>query len=204
MGLTLYGTKGTRAFRVFWMLEELEAEYEINPINVTKGEGRSKEFLAINPMGKVPALADNNQIIFESAAIVTYLGDKYPDKKLLPPLGTYERGLYYQWAFFVMSELEQPLWLNAKHTFIYPEARRIPQVKEQCQFEFKRVIKILNQHLSDNAYMLGESFSAADILVGQTLQWAQVVKFQLDSKRLDAYVEEMMARPGYRRAMADA
>ena len=52
--------------------------------------------------------------------------------------------------------------------------------------------------------MLGESFSAADILVGQTLQWAQVVKFQLDSKRLDAYVEEMMARPGYRRAMADA
>ena len=164
MTITLYGSKNTRAFRCFWMLEELEIDYRIKEVRVHKGEGRAPDYLSIIPTGKVPALQDGDFVLFESAAINTYLADKFPEKNLIPKVATPERGLYDQWCYYVMSELEQPLWLNAKHTFIYPEKRRLAGNIESARFEFKHALKVVEKHLNDHDFMVGNQFSGADIL----------------------------------------
>ena len=202
MTITLYGTKNTRAFRCFWMLEELDIDYRIEEIKVHKGEGRSPDYLSIIPTGKVPALKDGDFVLFESAAINTYLADKFPDKNLIPKPGTPERGLYHQWCYYVMSELEQPLWLNAKHTFIYPENRRVPANIESAKFEFRQALKVIEGHLNTHEYMVGEQFSGADILVAQTFMWAQMVKFPLDTPASQEFLVRMKERDGYQRALA--
>ena len=202
MTITLYGSKNTRAFRCFWMLEELEIDYRIQEINVHKGEGRSPNYLSIIPTGKVPALEDGDFILFESAAINTYLADKFPEKNLIPKTGTPERGLYDQWCYYVMSELEQPLWLNAKHTFIYPENRRLAANVDSAKFEFRQALKVIEGHLDKNDYMVGGQFSGADILVAQTFMWAQMVKFPLDAPASLEFLARMKEREGYQRALA--
>lgn len=202
MTITLYGSKNTRAFRCFWMLEELEIDYRIKEVNVHKGEGRAPEYLSIIPTGKVPALQDGDFVLFESAAINTYLADKFPEKGLIPKTGTVERGLYDQWCYYVMSELEQPLWLNAKHTFIYPENRRLPGNIESAKFEFRQALKVVEKHLSENEYMVGNRFSGADILVAQTFMWSQMVKFPLDAPASLEFLTRMKEREGYQRALA--
>ncbi|MBT6176914.1 MAG: glutathione S-transferase family protein [Deltaproteobacteria bacterium] len=202
MTITLYGSKNTRAFRCFWMLEELQIDYRIKEVNVHKGEGRAPDYLSIIPTGKVPALQDEDFILFESAAINTYLADKFPEKNLIPKTNTRERGLYDQWCYYVMSELEQPLWLNAKHTFIYPEKRRIAANIESAKFEFKHALKVIEGHLDTHDYMVGGEFSGADILVAQTFMWAQMVRFPLDSPAALEFIVRMKERDGYQRAMA--
>lgn len=202
MTITLYGSKNTRAFRCFWMLEELQIDYRIQEVNVHKGEGRDPKYLSIIPTGKVPALQDEDFILFESAAIITYLADKFPEKNLIPKTSTKERGLYNQWCYYVMSELEQPLWLNAKHTFIYPENRRIAGNVESAKFEFKHALKVVEGHLDSNEYMVGNQFSGADILVAQTFMWAQMVRFPMDLPASLEFIARMKERDGYQRAMA--
>ena len=202
MTITLYGSKNTRAFRCFWMLEELEIDYQIKEVNVHKGEGRSPKYLSMIPTGKVPALEDGEFILFESAAINTYLADKFPEKNLIPKTGTPERGLYDQWCYYVMSELEQPLWLNAKHTFIYPENRRLTGNIESAKFEFRQALKVIEAHLDKNDYMVGGQFSGADILVAQTFMWGQMVKFPLDAPASQEFLARMKERDGYQRALA--
>jgi len=184
------------------MLEELEIDYRIKEIDVHKGEGRSEEYLAVNPTGKVPALQDGSFILFESAAINTYLADKFPEKNLIPKSDSQERGLYNQWCYYVMSELEQPLWLNAKHTFIYPEQRRLPGNIESAKFEFRQALKVIEGHLDKNDYMVGNQFSGADILVAQTFMWAQMVKFPLDMPASLEFIARMKERDGYQRAIS--
>ena len=201
MTITLYGSKNTRAFRCFWMLEELQIDYRIKEVNVHKGEGRSPEYLSIIPTGKVPALQDGDFVLFESAAINMYLAEKFPEKNLIPKSNTRERGLYNQWCYYVMSELEQPLWLNAKHTFIYPENRRLPENIESAKFEFRQALKVIEGHLSTNDYMVGNQFSGADILVAQTFMWAQMVKFPLDVPASQEFLARMKERDGYQRAL---
>lgn len=202
MTLTLFGSKNTRAFRCFWMLEELEVEYRVNEINLQKGEGRSSEYLAINPTGKVPALQDGDFLLIESAAINAYLADKFPEKNLIPAHGSTDRALYNQWGFYVLSELEQPLWLFAKHSFIYPEERRLPGNQDCARYEFKRAVKIIESHLATREYMVGETFTGADILVAQTLMWAQMVKFPLDAPASLEFIARMKDREGYKRAIS--
>jgi glutathione S-transferase len=98
--ITLYGTPNSRSTRVAWALEEAKVDYEFIKIDLRNGEGRTPDYLSINPGGKVPALAEDGFVLTESAAIVTYIGDRYPESQLTPPAATQERGLYEQWCFF--------------------------------------------------------------------------------------------------------
>src|SRR4051812_43285268 len=98
--LTLYHASPSRSSIVLWMLEELGQPYDIHLLSLSKGENRAPDYLAINPMGKVPALRHRDTVITEVAAICTYLADEFPDGKLNVPIGTPRRGVYLKWLFF--------------------------------------------------------------------------------------------------------
>ncbi len=198
--MTLYGCPNTRSTRAAWALEEAGATYEYVKVDLRKGEGRSLAYLRINPGGKVPALAEDGFVLTESAAILTYVGDRYPGSKLTPPPGTRERAHYDQWCFFAVGELEQPLWTMAKHQFALPEDWRVPAVIGTARKEFAVAFRVLESGLDDKLFILGEQFSAADILIALTLAWARKAEAMPDSPTLSAYLDRCLARPALARA----
>lgn len=198
----LFGCPNSRSLRVAWALEEAGAAYEYVRIDLMKGEGRTPEFLAVNPGGKVPALDVGEFIISESGAILTWLGEHFPDSGLLPAPGKKARARCMQWMYFVVSELEQPLWTLAKARFALPPAYRVPAIEPTALYEFQRAARLLEQRLSDSPWLAGHHFSAADILASHCLAWARSAKVPLESEVLEAWQAQTWARPARERAHA--
>ncbi|MFC3149962.1 glutathione S-transferase family protein [Litoribrevibacter euphylliae] len=199
--IKVYGFPKTRTLRVTWMLEELGVDYEYQLVNFAKGDSQSPEFLAVNPAGKVPAIEIDGQVTFESGAIVTFLADKYASGKLIPEAGTLERAVHDQWSFFVLTELEQPLWTMGKHKFAIPKEHRVAEIFPTATWEFQRALALLSQGLGDKPYILGDSFSAADILIAHTLRWALSFKQSIEQDNLKSYLERVESRDS--RSLAD-
>lgn len=193
--ITVYGYPKTRSNRITWMLEELGVNYNFQLVDLMKGEGYSESYRAINPSGKVPALADDKLILTESSAIISYLGDKYGSAPLMPKPGTAERGHHDQWACFAITELEQPLWTIGKHKFALPKEQRVPAIFETAAWEFQKALSLLSAGLEDRDYILGTDFSAADILLGHTLFWAIAFKQPIEQDNLKAYINRLKDRP---------
>ncbi|MCQ3828745.1 glutathione S-transferase family protein [Microbulbifer elongatus] len=192
--IKLYGTPPTRVTRVLWILNELGVEYEIHPVDLLKGEGQSEAFLQLNPAGKVPVLVDGDLVLTESAAIQLYLAEKYPQAGLIPE-GLEDRAQMYRWIFFLMTEIEQPLWRISRNTFLYPEHKRLPQDIEQAQSECKAMLAVLEQHMKNRAFMAGDRLSVADFNAAYTLDWAREEMLLDEAPRLTEYLQEMYARP---------
>jgi glutathione S-transferase len=163
--MKLYEFDVSRSMRVHWVLREAAVEYESITIDLVKGEQKSPEFLAINPYGKLPVLEDEGTTITESAAICTYIAEKYDTKRLIPPVATLERAHYYQWVCFCIAEMEPFLWSIRKHMMLYPKAQRSLAAIKISKKEYKNAARILDDHLSKNEYILGQEFSAADIVI---------------------------------------
>lgn len=199
--IKLYAYPRSRSTRVVWMLEEIGVDYEFIKIELLQGAGQAEAYLKIHADGKVPAIDDNGFILTESAAIMSYLGDEYSESKLVPEPKTQERARYDEWCFFVLTELEQPLWTVGKHTFVFPEEKRVPEILDVAHWEFLKACKVLEQRLQGKEYALGNSFSAVDILIAHTLRWADAFGVSSGSELLDAYREKMSARPAFERAM---
>lgn len=199
--ISLYGYPKTRARRVTWMLEELGAAYEFKLVRYGENGFKTDELLALNPAGKVPALVDDGFVLTESAAILTYLGDKFPDSGLVPAAGTQQRGLYDQWCYFVLSELEQPLWTIGKHKFALPEQQRIKEIFPTAAWEFQQALQLLSQGLGEASYILGESFSAADILIGHTLRWGENFDQPIEQGNVRRYADRVLSRDALARAV---
>jgi glutathione S-transferase len=200
--MKLYYVPMTRSNRPRWLLEELGVPFELVRLDPKKGETRTPEYLRINPVGKVPALVDDGVAMFESAAICAWLADKFPEKKLAPPVGTAERALYYQWLFFGMTTLEAPVALHARHTTGLPPEERVPRVAETAKADVERALAAPEAALNGREYLLG-SFSAADVIVGGTLLWAAVQKLLAGHPALEAYVDRLKQRPAFQRARKD-
>jgi len=200
--LTVYGFPRSRSLRVLWMLEELGVEYRYVQIDLGQGEGQRPPYVDLNPSGKVPTLVDDQFVLTESAAILTYLGDRFPQAGLLPPVGSHDRARYLQWAFFVLTELEQPLWTMAKHKFVFPRDKRLPQILEVAGWEFERAARTLDQAVRGRDYLVGEQFSAGDLLAAHTLGWAQAFKIELPTPDLERYAALHLVRPALARARA--
>ncbi len=198
--LTVYGCTNTRSSRVLWALEEASAEYEYIAVDLRAGAGWKPEYLALNPGGKVPTLVDGEFVLTESAAICTYIGDRFPASRLTPPVGSLDRAHYDQWCYFVLSELEQPLWTIAKHTFALPERRRVPAVFDAARWEFAVAAKVLATDLGQREFIVGDRFTSADILIAHTLAWARACKLPLEHDNLTAYADRLLARPAWARA----
>ena len=196
--MKLYGYPQTRSTRVAWALEETGAEYEYGLINLKAGEHKQPAFLAINPFGKIPSLVDDGHVMSESSAICTYVAEKFPDAKLIPS-DAKGRAEYFQWLFFVVSELEVHLWTAAKHDRLLPENKKVPAVVSTSFWEFEKAAAVLSAHLKDRQYLAGDQFSAADIICVSVLHWAHHQKVQLDDTLLN-YMNQHSDRPALARA----
>jgi len=198
----LYGCSRTRADRVRWTLEEVGADYEYVPVELRKGETRTPEFLARNPFGKLPVLEVDQHYLTESAAICRFIADRHPAAGLIAAPGTLERARCDQWCDFAISELEQPLWLMAKHRFALPPEQRVAAVLETAVWEFERAVDILARGLGSKPWILGERFSVADILIGHTLAWARSSNQSLGVEAVVAYADRVLGRPAFQRVTA--
>jgi len=192
--MKLYEFAPTRSIRVRWTLQELEVPFEAITVNLVAGEHRKPEFLALNPAGKVPVLVDGDLVLTESIAIAVYLGEKYPEKGLMPT-DPAARAQVMRWLLFTTTELEHPLWRIAKHRVIYPEDKRLPADIELARDEFTEMAQVLDRHMVDREFVVGEGVTVADFVLGYTLDWAQMGGLLDGLPRLEGYMERMYDRP---------
>jgi glutathione S-transferase len=194
--LTLYHASPSRSSIVRWMLEELGEPYDIHLLSLAKGEQSAPAFLAVNPMGKVPTLKHGNAVITEAAAICTYLADEFPHARLNIPVGDPRRGPYLKWLFFSPSCIEPAVTDRA-----FPRKEE-PRRAMLGYGDFDTVMNVVAKAVEPGPYLMGEQFTAADVIVGSMLRWGTM--FDLLPKRPEfmAYVGRLEQRPALQRATA--
>lgn len=201
--MKLYGFAGTRSQRALWGLTQVDADFEFISVNLLEGEHKRPEFLRINPAGKVPVLVDGDKVIPESAAIVLYLAEKYPQKRLLPvDLG--ERAEVYRWTLFAVTELEQPLWRITRHSMLYPPDKRLPADIELARSDFATMAAILDKHMDGREFIVGDRLTVADCVTVYLIDWANEFHLIDGFPRLHAYLERLYARPDAPARIAEA
>lgn len=191
--MKLYGTPPTRVLRVIWLLNELGLEYEMLPVDLLQGENQKEDFLALNAAAKVPVLVDGSLVVTESAAIQLYLADKNSQAGFIPKT-VEDRAQMYRWIFFLVTEIEQPLWRIARHTFIYPEEKRLPQDVDLARQECVEMVAVLERHMEEREFMVADRLSVADFNAAYTLDWANEEKMLDGTPRLREYLKSMYAR----------
>jgi glutathione S-transferase len=194
--LTLYHAAPSRSSIVRWMLEEVGEPYDIHLVSLSKGENRAPEYLAVNPMGKVPALRHGDVVITEAAAICAYLADEFPRAKLNVPIGETRRGIYLKWLFFGPSCVE-PATMD----------RAFPRKEEARRAalgygDFDTVMNVLAKAVAGAPYIMGEQFTAADVVIGSGLRYGMMFKLLPERSEFVAYTSHLAQRPALERAEA--
>ncbi|CAA9590007.1 Glutathione S-transferase [uncultured Synechococcales cyanobacterium] len=192
--MKLYEFGPTRSIRVRWTLQELDVDFESISVNLMAGEHRRPEFLKINPAGRIPVLVDGDFMLTESVAIVLYLAEKYPDKGLIPT-DLKQRAYVNRWLLFAATELEQPLWRISRHTALYREDQRLPGEVRLASQEFRFMADVLEKHMQQRHFLVGDSVTVADFVVAYTLDWANEAKLLDGFPKLLDYMKRMYARP---------
>jgi glutathione S-transferase len=184
---------------VRWLLSELGVPCDVQPIDVFSGEGRKPEYqTAVHPHGFVPALEDDGVVLIESSAICMYLADRYGDGRLAPKAGSKERGKYYEWMVYIPATADPCLETIMFHTLFLPEEKRLPQLVDRAKKTWSGKIEPrMRDQLSKTPFILGEAFSAADILVGGSLAWARMAGVLGDDPAIKRYVEAITTRPAF-------
>lgn len=188
-----YHNPQSRATTVHWMLEEAGAPYETHFISLKNNEQREPAFLAVNPMGKVPAIVHKGVVITESAAICCYLADEFPQHHLAPAIGDPQRGPYLRWMFFTPSCLEIACIDRAM--------KREPGSRAMSPYgDYEAVMQVTARALEHGPYLLGDRFTAADVVLGSLLRWTMKFQITPELPEFVSYVERLDARPAYQRA----
>ena len=201
--LTLYGQVMSRAQRNLWLLEELEVPFEHVKVNQNAGESRTEEFLAINPNGNVPALKDGDTIIWETIAINWHIANQHGAGTLWPADGI-EQALVMQWSLWMTTELEELLVDYLRHAMVYPEDKRDPAKVEAALAGYPVAMKVLEDHLQGRDYLVGDSFTLADLNVSSMMGLVDVYK-QFDNSQFPtaiAWLEKVLGRPARAKALA--
>jgi glutathione S-transferase len=193
--MKLYWCEQTRAVRVVWMMEELGVPYERVRIDIRNEQSRADPaFREASPMGKVPALEDGRVRIWDSGAICAYLADQYPDAKLAPPIGSPDRGAYFMWLMYTNSVIEPAMGEKAagmpKNPVTYGWG------------SWEQMLSTLRTAVARGPWILGERFSAADVLLGMSCSFMRQFKMIADEPELFAYADRCAARPAFQRAYA--
>jgi glutathione S-transferase len=194
--LTLYHAAPSRSSITRWMLEEVGEPYDIHLLSLSKGDNRAPEYLAVNPMGKVPALKHGDVVVTEAAAICTYLADEFPRAKLNVPIGDPRRGVYLKWLFFGPSCIEPAMTDRA-----FPRKEE-PRRAMLGYGDFDTVIDVLTKAVAKGPYLMGEQFTAVDVIIGSTLRWGTMFKLLPERPEFTAYVGRLAQRPALQRAEA--
>jgi glutathione S-transferase len=194
--LTLYHAAPSRSSITRWMLEEVGEPYDVHLLNLSKGDTHTPDYLAINPMGKVPALKHGDAVITEAAAICAYLADEFPRAKLNVPIGTPRRGVYLKWLFFGPNCIEAAMMDRANPRKDEPRRGMLGYG------DFDTVMNVAAKAVAKGPYLLGEQFTAADVIVGSTLRWGMMFKLVPERGEFTAYTNRLAARPAFQRAEA--
>jgi glutathione S-transferase len=191
--ITLYHAPNSRSAGALILLEELNADYELRVLNLKAGDQKKPEYLAINPMGKVPTIKHGDTVVTEQVAIYLYLADLYGEASLAPPLGDALRGAYLRWMVYYGSCFEPAL--------VDRSMNRAPAPSSTSPYgDYDTMIKTLTDQLAKGPYILGERFTAADILWGTALNWTTMFKLVPETPLITAYIERIANRPAVQRA----
>ena len=188
------GAVKSRAFRVMWMLEELGEVYDHVPAGP-----RSDEAKQYNALGKIPALVDGDEVLTDSVAIMTYLGDKHG--RLTARAGTPARAKQDATTLWLIDEFDAILWAAAKHSFVFPEEARVPAIKDSLKAEFERSARLLSERL-EGPYFMGDEMTLADILAVHCINWSIGAGFPRVDERLGKWASEMRDRAAFKAVQA--
>jgi glutathione S-transferase len=193
--ITFFHSPNTRSAGTLILLDELGADYELHVLNMKAGEQRRPEYLAINPMGKVPAIRHGDALVTEQPAVFMYLADLYPEAGLAPAIGDPLRGPYLRWMVYYGSCFEPALVDRAQ--------KREPAPPSTSPYgDYDTMLKTLTDQLEKGPYLLGEKFSAADVLWGTALTWTTMFKLVPELPVIQSYMARVNARPSVARARA--
>lgn len=194
--LTLYHASPSRSSVALWMLEEVGQPYDIKLLKLSEGDNLKPDYLAINAMGKVPALKHGDTVITEVAAICTYLADAFPGKNLNVPIGTPRRGVYLKWLFFGPGCLESAVIDRAA-------PRKDPPRRAMLGYgDFDTTMDVIAKAIANEPWLMGEQFTAADVVIGANIRWGMIFKLLPERKEFLDYAARIAARPAAQRAEA--
>ena len=196
--LKVYHLPRSRSLRVLWLLEELGLSYDVESLEYVPGKFGGDDYSKVHPLNKVPALADDNMVMFESVAIMQYILGKYGDGKLSPAIDSPEYGPYLQWLHYGESTLAPVIATLMYQRHFFSEDKRSVDVDAWAQVELKKVFSLLEHQLGDHDYILESGFSAADISVGYCLLLARLAKaHEQITDRIQDYWETLTDRDAW-------
>jgi glutathione S-transferase len=194
MSIVLYHHPFSRAAGVLWMLEEVGAPYELRHVDILAGAQKAPEIVALNPMGKLPVLTEGEQVVTEAAAIGLYLADRHAYGRLSPKVEDPARGTYLRWSLFAPSVIEPGSMAKMAGW---------PVKEGQAGWgSYDAMLKAMESAVANRAFILGDTFSMADVIFGGTLRYMMMVKMIEPRPAFTAYVERLSGRPALKRADA--
>jgi glutathione S-transferase len=194
--ITLYYHPGNASLTPHILLNEIGQPFELAKIDCDAGEQRSEAFLRINPHGKVPTLVHDGLVLYETAAIVLHLVERFPEAELAPPPGSKERSLFYRWIAHLSCTIQpemRPYFYPEQHT-AHPE--RVADVKQVAEKRLRAMFEVVDQQLGQGPYLLGDRYSAADPYLTMLVRWTRnMTKPARTLAHLAAHAERVLARP---------
>lgn len=201
--ITIHHSPMSRSTRVVWLCEELGLDYRLETVEMFSDAMKRPEYLAINPLGKVPAIEDDGFVLWETGAILQYLDAKYGDGLLMPPRDTAQGALAIQWLDYGENPLTVVMGEIVAHGGALPEERRVPALVERGKEVAEDLVNVVERALGDQQWILGDAFSAADIMLVFGLTIADYLGYVNEAApRVRAYLDRAMARPAFQRAAA--
>ena len=192
--LKIYGIPLSRAYRALWMVNELGLDYENVPIHFADGSAKTPQYLAVNPNGRIPAIDDNGFKLWESMAINLYLAKKHGS--VLLPKTMEGEAQAIQWSFWVMTEVEKPALAVLLHRFFLPKDQRDSKLADDGEQQLQKPLEVLDQHLATTGYLVGPTFTVADLNVASVLSWARMGRVALSGfPHVDGWLAECLKRP---------
>jgi glutathione S-transferase len=200
MTLKIYGVARTRAFRALWIAEELQLAYEHVPVEIGEAGARRPEFLAVNPNGRLPLIADGDVVISESLAITLYLAKKYSPGVLYPAM-LEDEARVWQWSFWALAELDRGVNIWSLHAIRLPPDERNAALRNEALNVLAAPFKVLDAAVAKNTYLLGPDFTVADLNVAAVI--SRAVDMDLTARpHLKNWLHRCLDRPAARKALA--
>ena len=193
--MKLFWSPRTRASRAVWLLEEANVDYEVEAVDIRAADRNdSAEFLAASPMGKVPALVDGEVLLSDSAAICIYVADRYAPGRLAPAIDDPQRGAFLYWTLYTPSVIEPAMGEKVSGAK--------PNRASNAWGTFELMVETLEQGIAGKDWILGNQFTAADVMLGSSVVFLRMFGMLPESEALSGYADRCLARPGYQKAMA--
>jgi len=196
--IKIYGPVASRAARALWIAHELDIPFEHVPMEMK--DLKTPDYLKVNPNGKVPAMVDGDFKLFESMAINLYLAKRF-NKNDLWPASAEDQALCYQWSFWGMTEVEKPLLTILIDMFMTAPDKRKPEAVAEAQKTLPKPFGVLNAALEGRDYLLGSSFTVADLNLASICSWAKPIKYDFKPfANTAAWLDRCLSRPAFKAA----